>query len=145
VQKYEPQCVPSSSVGTINRRCVTCEYCGQTDANGPDCEWLYHKRILSHLSQLWRAPNSTDTSLTDSSSGAPSETQTRSAVLMLKQNWLRASTASYTMDARLERPGRESDQSCVKFEVFTAVTMKNGVYWDVTPCGSCRNRHFGGT
>jgi hypothetical protein len=22
------------------------------------------------------------------------------------------------------------------FEVFTAVTMKNGVFWDFTPCGS---------
>jgi hypothetical protein len=28
----------------------------------------------------------------------------------------------------------------VRFEVFTAVTMKNGVFWDVTPCGSCKNR-----
>jgi hypothetical protein len=26
-----------------------------------------------------------------------------------------------------------------------AVTMKNGVVWDVTPCGSCKNRRFGGT
>jgi hypothetical protein len=33
----------------------------------------------------------------------------------------------------------------VRFEVFTAVTMKNGVFCDVTPCGSCKNRHFGGT
>jgi hypothetical protein len=33
----------------------------------------------------------------------------------------------------------------VKFEVFTAVTMKNGVFWDVTPCGSGKNRRFGGT
>jgi hypothetical protein len=24
----------------------------------------------------------------------------------------------------------------VRVEVFTAVTMKNGVFWDVTPCGS---------
>jgi hypothetical protein len=32
----------------------------------------------------------------------------------------------------------------VRFEVFTAVTMKNGVFWDVTPCGSCNNRRFGG-
>jgi cytidine deaminase len=23
--------------------------------------------------------------------------------------------------------------------------MKNGVFWDVTPCGSCKNRRFGGT
>jgi hypothetical protein len=33
----------------------------------------------------------------------------------------------------------------VRFEVFLAVTMKNGVFWDVTPCGSCKNRRFGGT
>jgi hypothetical protein len=33
----------------------------------------------------------------------------------------------------------------VRFEVSTAVTMKNGVFWDVTPCGSCKNRCFGGT
>jgi hypothetical protein len=33
----------------------------------------------------------------------------------------------------------------VRFEVFTAVTMKNGVFWDVTPCGFCKNRRFGGT
>jgi hypothetical protein len=32
----------------------------------------------------------------------------------------------------------------VRFEVFTAVTMKNGVFWDVTPCSSCKNRRFGG-
>jgi hypothetical protein len=33
----------------------------------------------------------------------------------------------------------------VRFEVFTAATMKNGVFWDVTPCGSCKNRRFGRT
>jgi hypothetical protein len=27
----------------------------------------------------------------------------------------------------------------VRLEVFTAVTMKNGVFWDVTPHGSCKN------
>jgi hypothetical protein len=25
----------------------------------------------------------------------------------------------------------------IRFEVFTTVAMKNGVFWDVTPCGSC--------
>jgi hypothetical protein len=25
----------------------------------------------------------------------------------------------------------------VRFEVFAAVVMKNDVFWDVTPCGSC--------
>jgi hypothetical protein len=33
----------------------------------------------------------------------------------------------------------------VRFEVFTAVTMKNDVFWDVKPFGSCKNRRFGGT
>jgi hypothetical protein len=33
----------------------------------------------------------------------------------------------------------------VRLEVFTVVTMKNGIFWDVTPCGSCKNRRFGGT
>jgi hypothetical protein len=28
---------------------------------------------------------------------------------------------------------------CVRYEVFTAVAMKNGAFWDVTPCGSCKN------
>jgi hypothetical protein len=23
--------------------------------------------------------------------------------------------------------------------------MKNDIFWDVTPCGSCKNRRFGGT
>jgi hypothetical protein len=23
--------------------------------------------------------------------------------------------------------------------------LKNGVFWDLTPCGSCKNRRFGGT
>jgi hypothetical protein len=35
--------------------------------------------------------------------------------------------------------------SFVRFEVFTAVTMKNVVFWDVSPCGSCKNRRCGGT
>jgi hypothetical protein len=30
--------------------------------------------------------------------------------------------------------------SDVGFEVSTAVTMKNGVFWDITPCGSCKYR-----
>jgi hypothetical protein len=32
----------------------------------------------------------------------------------------------------------------VSFEVFTAVIIKNGVFWDVTSCGSCKNLRFGG-
>jgi hypothetical protein len=33
----------------------------------------------------------------------------------------------------------------VRFDVFTAMAMKNGVLWDVTPCGPYKNRRFGGT
>jgi hypothetical protein len=35
--------------------------------------------------------------------------------------------------------GNMKDGKVVRFEVFTAVTMKNGVFWVVTPCGSCKN------
>jgi predicted DNA-binding ribbon-helix-helix protein len=27
--------------------------------------------------------------------------------------------------------------------VFTAVNMENAFFWDVTPCGSCKNQRFG--
>jgi hypothetical protein len=40
---------------------------------------------------------------------------------------------------------RKCDVSLVRFEVFMAVTMKNGVFWGVRPCGSCKNQRFGGT
>jgi tRNA(Arg) A34 adenosine deaminase TadA len=33
----------------------------------------------------------------------------------------------------------------VRVEDFTAVTMKNGVFWDATPCDCRNNRRFGGT
>jgi hypothetical protein len=33
----------------------------------------------------------------------------------------------------------------VTFEVFTAVTMKNVVFWDVAMYGSSKNRRYGGT
>jgi hypothetical protein len=33
----------------------------------------------------------------------------------------------------------------VRFEGFTAVTMKNGVFWDVAPCDFYQNRRVGGT
>jgi hypothetical protein len=30
-----------------------------------------------------------------------------------------------------------AQRNYVRFDIFTAVTMKNAVFWDVTPCGSC--------
>jgi hypothetical protein len=39
----------------------------------------------------------------------------------------------------------KGDNKCiVRFEVFTAVTMKNAVFWDVALCRSGVNRRFGG-
>jgi hypothetical protein len=34
---------------------------------------------------------------------------------------------------------RTIKETYIRFEVFTAVTMKNDVFWDVKPCGSCKN------
>jgi hypothetical protein len=52
----------------------------------------------------------------------------------------------------LKRPSQlicrifESDEFIsLRFEVFMAVTMNSGVFSDVTPCGSYKNLHFGGT
>jgi hypothetical protein len=43
---------------------------------------------------------------------------------------------------RVKRIGELGTTLVVRFEVFKAVTMKNGVFWVVTPCGSCKNRRF---
>jgi hypothetical protein len=39
----------------------------------------------------------------------------------------------------------DDDDDDVRFEFFASVTMKNAVFWDVTPRGSCKKRRFGGT
>jgi hypothetical protein len=39
---------------------------------------------------------------------------------------------------------RKQKATLYNFYVFTEVTMKNGVFWDVMPCGCCKNRRFGG-
>jgi hypothetical protein len=40
----------------------------------------------------------------------------------------------------------ETNREDVGFEVFTAVTMKNAVFWGVAPCRCGRlNRRFGGS
>jgi hypothetical protein len=30
-------------------------------------------------------------------------------------------------------------------EIKSGINLKNGVFWNVMPCGSCKNRRFGGT
>jgi hypothetical protein len=47
---------------------------------------------------------------------------------------------AFSMDDVQRHPGCISVTSANTFRY-----MKNGVFWDVTPCGSCRNRRFGGT
>jgi hypothetical protein len=37
----------------------------------------------------------------------------------------------------LYNPHHTKQMGFVRFEVFTAVTMKNAVFWDVAPCISC--------
>jgi hypothetical protein len=32
-----------------------------------------------------------------------------------------------------------------KITDLTVVSMKNAVFWDITPCHSCKNDSFGGT
>jgi hypothetical protein len=36
------------------------------------------------------------------------------------------------------------DQFCLSATIILRI-VKNGVFWDVTPCGSCNNRRFRGT
>jgi hypothetical protein len=55
---------------------------------------------------------------------------------------VRGRSFTYIMNRRDPRGGsRGTKLYCVRFEVFTVVTMTNGVFWDVTPCGSCKNSH----
>jgi hypothetical protein len=39
---------------------------------------------------------------------------------------------------------RNINPEYVRFEVFTVAIMKNAVFWDVTPCNSCKNLRLGG-
>jgi hypothetical protein len=55
-----------------------------------------------------------------------------------RRNWQKAALIKPFQCSKL--PRRD-----VRFEVLTAVTMKNAVFWDVTLCGSCKKRRFGGT
>jgi hypothetical protein len=48
--------------------------------------------------------------------------------------------ATESFEARLSLRNMSKKKGSGRFEVFTAVTMKNAVFWDVTPSGSCKNR-----
>jgi hypothetical protein len=62
-------------------------------------------------------------------------------ILQYLTHSLRAIIVNITGHYEKEKLSRPS----VRFEFFTAVAIKNDVFWDVTACGSCKNRRFGGT
>jgi hypothetical protein len=39
---------------------------------------------------------------------------------------------------------RSEHELGVRFWVFMAVIPKNAIFWDIVPCGSCKNQHFRG-
>jgi hypothetical protein len=68
------------------------------------------------------------------------------------QLWIKRGSVCLVVGARIVPSIKRQDTGSaakkltfVRLEVFTAVTMRNGVFWVVTPCGSHKNRHFGGT
>jgi hypothetical protein len=69
------------------------------------------------------------------------KTQRRSVTLKLRKE--RAETLKSQFQEPEER--NENKSNIVRFEAFSAVTMKKVVFWDVALCRSCINRRFGGT
>jgi hypothetical protein len=59
---------------------------------------------------------------------------------LLKEDHMHMHVCTYIFLLKAERASY-----LVRFEAFTAVTMKNVVFWDVALCRSCVNRRFGGT
>jgi hypothetical protein len=53
--------------------------------------------------------------------------------------------ASIVMTVFLSETLTNKESIYARFEVFTAVTVKNAVFWDVTVCGSCKTRRLRGT
>jgi hypothetical protein len=49
-----------------------------------------------------------------------------------------SSSVVYNNKGNNNNNNNNNNNVVVRFEVFTAVTLKNGVFWVVTPCGSCQ-------
>jgi hypothetical protein len=54
--------------------------------------------------------------------------------------WVKMLTRSTCIDLWFQ-----NELNYVRFEIFTAVAMKNAVFWDVALCRSCVNWRLGGT
>jgi hypothetical protein len=55
------------------------------------------------------------------------------------------STKKRLGDQTIKQTGLESDRPSGSAPNSVNNLLKNCVFWDVTPCGSCKNLHFGGT
>jgi hypothetical protein len=58
--------------------------------------------------------------------------------------------ALYIMCPRMMADCNKHGLLCIEHQYVTGRTMslqykKNAIFWDVTPCGPCKNRRFGGT
>jgi hypothetical protein len=85
-------------------------------------------------------PKSTHLGVVLSTGLFPSGIQCTSSLLIARQLNIRSLVLFIILTVKLfEKSGCMS----VRFEVFTAMTMKNAVCWDVTPYGSDENRRFG--
>jgi hypothetical protein len=114
-----PQCLPGTcSDRDFEGRCCRCHH-GVT----PHCTLSQLWPILSSRGNQWLAGNKWQ------ANSALSMSNCRAAHLRISSGRCNLTHA----------------KNYVRFEVFTAVTMKSGVFWDITPCGSCNIRRFGGT
>jgi hypothetical protein len=53
-----------------------------------------------------------------------------------------------SVDEKCEGQGFSCDREewdCIHVNLASWIIMKNGVFWDITPCGSYKNRRFRGT
>jgi hypothetical protein len=103
-------------------------------------EW-HHRLWLCHCTQSKRKAGG------QSADDVATATNTRSSfVLGCSIAWL---LYEQTFRRNVSPPSSGRKESAnyvsVRLEVLTAVTMKNCVFWDVTKCGSCKNRRFEGT
>jgi hypothetical protein len=61
----------------------------------------------------------------------------------VERNSKKGQSSSWAV-ASSEEEEEEEEEENIRFEVFTAVTMKNAVFWVVAPYRYCINQSFGG-
>jgi formyltetrahydrofolate dehydrogenase len=88
----------------------------------------------------------------DSAPGAVAVLNNEKVKLFGSQRWMKSKPDGDTVDIRgLVNKGIVHPEglllTCKDGSLVNAVkfSVKNGVFWDVMPCSSCKNRCFGGT